>query len=220
MILNNSYFVNEIFIPHAKPSVTDNVTAISADLLYFIQEYETECLFKSLGFSLYKEFLSNLDETKPSYIKDGADEKWNKLLNGTEYVDSSGKPCIWKGIRRKTGETYNKSFLADYVYYHYEKSADDDRVGVGNVKQNAENAEIVNKAPKVVAAWRRFFKLVQGGCYEHTFISNNFGEGVDWIGSGEEKSLYDFIYDMNLLDNTNYQNFNPYMFTNINQFGI
>ena len=89
MIIDNTYFIDEIFIPHAKPSITDNVTAISSDISSFIKTYEKDCLIKCLGYKLYQELLSRLDNTKPTLIKDGSDEKWNKLVNGGEYTDSN-----------------------------------------------------------------------------------------------------------------------------------
>lgn len=220
MIIDNTYFIDEIFIPHAKPSITDNVTAISSDISSFIKTYEKDCLIKCLGYKLYQELLSQLDNTKPTLIKDGSDEKWNKLVNGGEYTDSNGELQYWKGLRNKTGETYNKSFIADYVYYFYEKSSDDDRVGTGNVKQESKNSIVVSKTPKVVAAWRRFFEAVQGRSYFPVVIERSLGLGVDWYGSNQEKTLYCFIKDMNELDKLNYPDFKPHSFTNINQFGI
>ena len=220
MIIDNAYFIDEIFIPHAKPSITDNVTAISSDILSFIKNYETDCLIKCLGYKLFKEFYSQVDSTKLNKLKDGVDVKWDRLMNGYEYTDANGEETEWKGIRQKQGENYNKSFIADYVYYFYEKSTDDDRVGVGNVKQEAKNSTSVSKTPKVVAAWRRFFEAVQGRSYFPVIVERSFGVGVDWFGSNREKTLYDFINDMNNLDKLNYPDFKPHSFTNINQFGI
>lgn len=220
MIIDNTYFIDEIFIPHAKPSITDNVTAISSDLLSFIKTYERDCLIKCLGYKLFKEFYSQLDSTKTNGLKEGADAKWDKLLNGFEYVNQSGEETEWKGIRQKQGDVYNKSFIADYVYYFYEKSADDDRVGTGNVKQESKNSMVVSKTPKVIAAWRRFFESVQGRSYFPVVIERSFGVGIDWYGSNQEKTLYDFIKDMNSFDESNYPGFKPHAFFNMNQLGI
>ena len=40
MIIDNTYFVNEIFIPHAKPSVTDSVTGVAEAMISYIDMYE------------------------------------------------------------------------------------------------------------------------------------------------------------------------------------
>ena len=226
MIIDNGYFIDEIFIPHAKPSITDDVTAISADMTSFIENYSEEALVKCLGYALFKEFSSELDINAPNGLKVTAATKWNDLLNGKEYTDTSGKLVYWKGIRYKTGEVYNKSFLADYTYYKYEKSEDDDRTSVGNVKQQAKNADVVSKTPKVVAAWRRFVKAVQGEKPLPTAVVKNFcGRewigGIDWYGNQDEYvSLYKFINDSNKLVPDTYANFRPFYFGNINNFGI
>jgi len=220
MILKNSYFIDEIFIPHAKSSITDDVTAVSQDLISFMGLYEEECLIKCFGYPLYKQFKDNLDDTKPNGLKDDADEKWDWLLNGKEYNMPNGKPTRWRGLRWKNGSEYNKSLIADYVYYNYEKSDDDDRVGVGNVKQEAANAKIVSKTPKVIAAWRRFFEAVVGGCEQPNYVSNSFGNGIDWFGSNPEKPLNVFIREMNDVDKTTYEDFTPFPFKNANQFGF
>ena len=217
MIIDNSYFVNEIFIPHAKPSISDDVTAVSADITSFIDTYSKECLIKCLGYALFKEFSEQLDFSKPNGLKDGANAKWDKLLNGHEE---------WKGIRYKTTSEYNKSFLADYVYYFYEKSEDDDRVGIGNVKQSGKNSTLVSKTPKVVAAWRRFFNAVQGGQYFPSIYTMTMpvlgvnGFGIDWLAQSEEMTLYKYIKDTNTATPDTYVAFKPFSFTNANQFGI
>ncbi len=229
MIIDNTYLINEIFIPHAKPSVTGDLTAVPGDMVSFIETYEAEALLKCLGYPLYKQFTDQLDSTQTDGLKTTADAKWDSLLNGTEYIDAvSGKTVYWPGIRRKTGEIYNKSFLAEYVYFHYEKSQDDDRTGVGNVHEKAKNAVVVSKTPKVVAAWRRFVEQVQGTCYEPLFITggntNNFTAGytnirfgIDWFGQmSKTKSLYTFLKDKA----TDYPDFEPTHFANQNQFGI
>lgn len=226
MIIDNGYFIDEIFIPHAKPSITDDVTAISADITSFIETYSREALIKCLGYALFKEFSAQLDPNAPNGLISGADAKWNDLLNGKEYTDPAGNLVYWKGIRHKTGNTYNKSFLADYTYFFYEKSEDDDRTGVGNVKQQAKNADVVSKAPKVIAAWRRFVRDVQGescvpSLIRHEFLGVRTIYGIDWFGqNSHEVSLYKFINDSNTETPDTYAKFFPFYFTNINQFGI
>lgn len=225
MIIDNTYFVDEIFLPHAKPSVTDDITAVSNDITSFINTYSEECLNKCLGFALFKEFSSQLDKEQTNGLKTTADDKWNKLLNGTEYTLSDGELVHWKGIRSKTGDTYNKSFLADYVYYFYEKNDDDDRVGIGNVKQVGKNAVSVSKTPKVISAWRRFFNAVQGGSVFpsiYTMQSNRgvCGLGIDWMQQNQEITLYKFITDTNETTPGTYDKFKPFAFTNANQFDL
>jgi hypothetical protein len=219
-IVNNTYFANEIFLPHAKPSISDDVTAIDADITAFIETYEEEVLVRCLGYALYKLFVAQLDSNQPNGLIVGAAAKWDELLNGTEFTDSEGELVKWKGIRYKTGSVYNKSFIADYIYYQYEKSVDDSRVGVGNVKEQAANAEMVSKAPKVVAAWRRFIKAVKGTENTPIFIDSVLGYGIDWKGKTNDVTLYSFITKKNEDDPLTYPNYRPENFTNMNQFGI
>lgn len=226
MIVDNSYFINEIFIPHAKPSITDNVLDIDAELVSFIEVYSSDCLVKCLGYSLFKEFENNLDSTAANGLKSGAEEKWNELLNGKEYLDKYNKKVYWPGIREKVGAEYKMSFIADYVYYMFEESNDSSRAGVGNVKEQSENAQIVSKTPKVIFAWRRFFEKVVGKeilpvTYCGGAYSYESGIGVDWYGiSQHKKSLYQFIMDSNANDPDTYKDFSPYPFKNKNQFGF
>lgn len=222
-IINNTYFVDEIFIPHAKPSITDNVTGISAEIVSFINTYEKECLIKTLGYKLYSEFEAQLDSTKPNGLKVDAPAKWNDLLNGKTYTKTNGDEAHWSGIRQKnlsSSDIYDRSFIADYVYFFYEKSTDDDRVGVGNVQQEAANALKVSKTPKVVAAWRRFFETVQGSdCPPAVYFKSN-GVGVDWLTGNGLVTLYEFITDSNLIVADTYANWKPTYFVNMNQFGL
>jgi len=41
-IINNTYFTNELYIPHAKPSITDKVKAVSLNINSFISKYENK----------------------------------------------------------------------------------------------------------------------------------------------------------------------------------
>ena len=61
MIIDNTYFKGEIYIPHAKPSVVSVGDGVSDEIITFINEYEKEALLSCLGFQLYKEFVSNID---------------------------------------------------------------------------------------------------------------------------------------------------------------
>ena len=43
MIIDNTYFIDEIYISHAKPSITDDVTQVENDIMNFIDEYSRDC---------------------------------------------------------------------------------------------------------------------------------------------------------------------------------
>lgn len=221
-IINNTYFVGKLFLPHATPSITDDVTEVASSILDFIDEYENECLVKCLGYKLAKEFTDQLDSNEANGLKSGVDVKWDHLLNGREYTDPSGELVKWPGVRFKSkpsGE-YNRSFLANYVYYYYESDQNEDRVGVGNVQQKAENASIRSKTPKVIKAWREFYKMVQDHNAEPRIIQKFGGVGIDWYGHSGISSLYRFINDSNVLAANTYEDFRPSIWYNKNQAGI
>ena len=121
MIIDNTYFKGEIYIPYAKPSVNGIADGVSEDVFTFINEYEQEALMNCLGYRLYKEFSEQIDSTQENLLKANADSKWDLLLNGGEYTDPKGDLVYWAGIRYKNpgSQTYS-SFLAYYVYFFYE----------------------------------------------------------------------------------------------------
>lgn len=223
MIIDNTYFVGKRYIPHAKPSITDNVTAIAADIKDFIHDYEVECLTKCLGYSLARDFISKLDSTKPNGLIDGADEKWDSLLNGKEYTTPNGDLVKWEGIRQKsppTNPTYNRSFLTDYVYFWYEKKDHQIRSGSGTQVNRSKNAETILPTDAVTKAMRDFINTVQGRDISPAVIETRFGIGVDWFQGGQPITLYKFINDSNTLTVDTYPNFNPKKWNMPNVFGI
>ncbi len=234
MIVNNVYFKNDIYLPHAKVSATDAVKDVESKLDDYIDHYEQDCLFKCFGSILYTEFIATLDDTETTFIKSGEDAKWGYLLNGLSYTNPNGDDVIWKGIRQKTislgsstvPSVYDKSFLADYIYYHYESNDYITRANAGSVKSKSANAITVAPTQKVVKAWRKFVRLVQGDSEANPYFYkesavNLGGLGVDYYqGNGTEVSLYQFINDQNELVEDTYANFEPKHWGNINQFGM
>jgi len=224
MIIDNTYFIGSLYIPHANPSISDDVEAVESDVTEFINDYTREALIKCLGYQLFKELEDELDPTQANGLDSGAAAKWNDLLNGKEYTDpSSSLTVYWRGIRYKSISTgdYNRSFLANYVYFYYEQDDYVTRSDVGHAIEVAKNAEIVAPTNKVVKAWRTFVKLVQG---EET-IPQSYDKlgmfGVDWYSQGgAEVSLYKFINDSNQIVEDTYAEFTPKVWNNINQFGI
>lgn len=231
MIVNGAYFIGDIYLPYAKPGVTSGVSDVENDIKIFINEYEVECLEKCLGLSLFNEFADNLDTTESDYIKDGSDTKWNQLLNGHSYTNPNGDEVVWKGIRRKTKELgvddsdeYNKSFLADYIYFFHEKSNFVKRAGIGQVKIDGANSTEADPTHKAVKAWNRFVETVQGEVKPNIYVkSGQFGGGaVDWF-TGQDNgkvTLYRFIEDMNQLQENTYPNFKPKNWSLINSAGM
>jgi len=222
MIINNTYFKGEIYLPQAKPGITSNVTEVDGEILDFIYDYSESCLEYCLGLELFLDFKDNLDNKKENGLKDLADPKWDLLLNGHIYNDINGNKKRFKGIRYKSGreDCYDRSFLAYYVYFFYESNQFIQTVGIGDVKPKVKNAEVVSPSFKVTKAWRRFYKMVQGETNAPILYKSNHGCGVDYFRNKGESTLYGFINDMNKIDETNYPNFDPKDWNNINQYGI
>lgn len=224
MIIDNTYFKNEIYIPHAKPSVVKGVVSVSNEIDAFINKYTEDCLIKCLGYPLFKEFASQLDFAEDNGLKPTADAKWDDLLNGKEYTDANGLETRWRGIRyqnfNETDSPYDMSFLAYYVYFYYERNADTGNAGVGQSKAQAKNADRVSPNQKITFAWQNFFEIVQDKTFFPTIYENRNGLGIDWQGMNTEQTLYSFINYMNELDPATYPNFTPKNWSNINQFGI
>lgn len=224
MITNNTYYVNEIYIPHAKPSISSDVTTVSAELDAFIDEYERECLIKSLGFQLFTLFDAELDADETNGLKVTADAKWNELLNGKTYTNPAGDLVTWRGIRfkAKVTDTLNsRSFLANYVFYNYEQNADVFRTGVGYVKGKAKNAVERSPAPRAINAFRKMVDMIQGRQFKKELIVGRFGYGIDYYYENVEITLYQFINDMNDAVADTYPDFKPGGWNvHKNQFGI
>lgn len=224
MITNNTYYKNNIYIPHAKPSITSDVTTVSAELDDFIEKYERECLIKSLGIELFVLFSLELDSTQTNGLKGTADAKWNDLLNGKIYTDPAGKLVEWRGIRFKAKQADtlpSVSFLANFVYYNYESNFEGFRTGVGVVEPKAKNAERMSPAKKVTDAWREMVEMIQGKTVSSTAIINHNGLGIDFYDENQEVSLYKFIEDSNKLVADTYPSFKKgYWEEATNRFGL
>jgi hypothetical protein len=220
MIIDNSYFKGEIYLPFSAPSVSDETKKVEGDVIEFINDYAREVLLKSLGTTLFIEFEAQLDSEEENGLIDGADSKWDDLLNGVAYTNPEGDDVIWRGIRFKSKSTgvYNRSFIANYVYFYYESDAFITRSSIGNQIQMGKNAETIIPNQKVVKSWNKFVELVQGCEVKPSIVR---GIGIDYFNAGgSDVSLYKFINDSNTLAEDTYEGFNPKTWGAINQFGI
>lgn len=225
MIINNSYFTGDIYIPHAKPSITDDVSGVENEILSFIEDYERECLLNCLGYELFIEFEKNLDSTQPDGLSGDADSKWHDLLNGKEYqYPDSGGTKIWRGLRYKSNPSkdYNKSLIAYYVYFFYERYDYITRSDAGHQQPESKNSERVSPTLKVVTAWNKFVDHVQG---RENKPKVDFKSGyaiVDYFDPSVnlDVSLYDFIRNSNELQEDTYKGFKPKNWSRMNRYGI
>jgi hypothetical protein len=224
-VTNNTFYINELYIPHAKPSVTSDVTSISAELDRFILKYERECMLKCFGPQLFKEFYDEIDSTETNGLDSGADQKWVDLMNGLEYADpQNGKTISWRGLRFKESSadgSPTRSLLANYVYFFYEKNYEFFRTGIGHVIPKGKNVLVQDPAPKVVSAWNEMVEMIQGRGVIGKTIKGRFGVGVDFYGDNREVDLYKFIRDQRLIEGDDYYaDFLPNNWERINKFDL
>lgn len=230
MIINNTLFVDEYYIPHARPSITNDITTVDAKASNFISKYVRECLIKTLGTRMAVELISNLEEGSTdisNVLKSTADQKWRDLVYGVVYTNPQGESREWRGILYKEfGADVYKSFLVPYVYWHYEQNADSFQGGAAIATPNVKNARVASASPKVTKAFRDFVTHVQGLSWRPDVFSRNGAIGVDWYlgGAVEEISLYQYITDMsNVKTNTDLDKFEKFQgqrWEMPNQFGI
>jgi len=231
MIIDKTYFKGEIYLPYIRSNISDEVSSEESDVLEFINDYSREVLLRSLGTTLFIEFESQLDDQTPTGLIAGSPEKWNKLLNGSIYVDKDGNDRIWRGIRYKSmsNGNYDRSFIANYVYFFFESNSFITRSGIGNQIEQGANSESIVPNQKVSKAWNKFVSNVQGNLsrglklgLDYRVIQRRIGLGIDyWLDAGgQDASLYQFIDETNEVTPDTYANFNGEIFEELNQFGI
>ena len=225
MIINNTYFSNNLYLPHAKSSLTDAVKDVPNKVQDYIDDYVPECLIECLGSLLGEEFIAKLDSEEANGLIAGTEAKWDELLNGKTYTNPKGDEVVWKGIRRKSSAAseYNRSFLANYVFFFYESNDSETRSAVGSVRLEAANAIRVSSGRKAIKAWREFVQLVQGddGTSTAFFKEGQYGGlGIDYSIASPKINLYKFIEDSNELVADTYAEFKPKVWVQMNQLSI
>ncbi len=207
MITPRSHYYNgKIAIPNAKDTAPNsNLLGNSSELDLFREQFERDVLTKCFGYTLYKEFQSNLEIVSPATeqtLKSGAASKWSDLLYGKEY-QIDGKTYYWKGLINN-----EESLISFYVFHHYLKKNLESYTGIGLVKEEGKNSTHVSPRRLYVDSYNWFYTWSIGNYYD----SNTSEYGI--------KSLYQFICDMNDLDPTTYSNWMPHNFSKLNIMGI
>lgn len=171
--------------------------SIKTQLVIFIQKYEQEALRLVLGDCLYADLMAQLelddaeDGVRYWKLKEDADAKWGKLLNGDSYEVSSivypittvgcggcgccGGNCgkhYWDGILRMVATVLDEdnedvpvieSILAPYIYRQWAMSKRTLNFGVGEGTGDAQTAIMSNTKHKRIDAWNQFVKDVAYG---------------------------------------------------------
>lgn len=210
MITTGEYFVGEILVSNALDKAPNsNLLGNGLSLKQFIARYEPDVLTRLFSYSLYKLFSDQFDKPQSGQwtLKSGVDAKWDELLNGKEY-QIGGVDVKWQGLVFKDGtvnEGIEQSLIAYYVYGKFIEATEFTHSGVGMQTELSKNSDRANARSKVAMAFNSFYDLAIG---EGTYYNDVYYFDCHYNNSGY-RSLYDFLRDMNALDNTTYPNWNP-----------
>lgn len=156
-LIDISYFNGDIIIPNLNK---DDGDSFETD---YIAKYQKEYLQKCLGYAMYNEFETALDETTPA-------AKWTNLKDGEDYtveIDGETITTRWNGL-------VNEELVSPIAYYVYFKWLKENYVqltGVGVGVSDKENATNYSPNFKAVHAWNKYIELT-GNIKSYTYREN------------------------------------------------
>lgn len=101
-LIDKSYFFGDITVAQKSDP------AVTADLQWFIDEYEPKLMLSLLGYELYRDFKAGLQE-------DPIPQKWLDLLYGKEYTNSTGKLTKWEGLLQVADTLNPGTYIPDDI---------------------------------------------------------------------------------------------------------
>lgn len=144
-----------------------------------ISEFEEDALRLILGECLYEDFKNQFILGADGYtLNPDADEKWSWLLNGRTYdfdgvktypcgcgcIKSNCKTMSFSGIIKKydvtTTKSFEKNYLAYYIYYNWKTINETVTAGTGEQIPEVKNSTTVYNKKKRYNAWNRFVDFV------------------------------------------------------------
>lgn len=221
MIITNSDFYGEFYLPQAKPSLVPE-NSVSEKVTDYIEEYSFECILRCFGYVLAEEFASKIDDSQPNGLIVGAEQKWDDLLNGKSYV-KDGKDFKWRGLKFVLAGTQKvKSLIVPYVFYKFQSHIQTTSSPTGEKKVRSKGSEIADASYVLSRSWNKFVDQVQKKQPDKIYIQNTFGLGVDYYNSNVNQyvTLNEFIMDTNNESPDTYENYNPEIFKRIDSLGI
>ena len=140
-LIDNSYFTGEINLPG------ELLTGSFATIDSYIEKYEKNFLIKLLGYTAYKDFITN-----PA--------TYAGLINGAEYTTQYNglKTVRWNGLVNDD----LISPIAYYVYYHFMRDLATNTSNMGVTLPNSENSSVVSMSHKLIFAWNAMMDLYGG----------------------------------------------------------
>lgn len=178
IILDNTYFQGELYLPNLKKTsstvgVAAMLQAVGENTLeWFIDKYELEFLYQILGRKLTESFVKGLKE-------DPQDEIWINLKKAL-VVES---------------ESFKYSPIANYVFFFISRRGRTQTTINGEVKGTQSFAENVDDSDKLSKVWNDM-------CYQASFFKNNFLLPNWFIYKEYGDSSYDYsnLEPINALD--------------------
>src|SRR5690554_897597 len=172
MLTQITHFHTDVFVENLNDCIEQNPA-----LWLSIGIYEKEALIASLGECVYDELVSQLEyneDIKKYVLKEDSDEKWGWLLYGRTYdydgrkVYSCGCGCsstnckkisfdgIIQTYRLSDETTFERNYLAYYIYYNFKTINESVTAGSGEQIINVQNAMHVYNKKKRYNAWNRY----------------------------------------------------------------
>ena len=143
-LIDWSFFIYPINIPNIDPFNGRN-NSNSEKLNSIILSREEECLSILLGYTLYKELI-----TEPLTAR------MLQLKYGAEYTDENGILQKWRGLIN--GKV---SLIAYYIYYYYQQSDATRFTGIGTIIPTSQIGKSVSPGDSMIYAWNLFSDSVK-----------------------------------------------------------
>lgn len=146
-LIDITYFYNHLLVAQK----SDATVIETIDLL--ISELEPKILGDLLGYELYKAYKAGIA------VLPTPDAKWTNLRDGVEYTNRQNRLTKYRGFKFVEG-TAKKSFIANYVYWHYMEIGETDTTGTGEKKSDNVNAVNASPVAKQVKAWNEMVDMI------------------------------------------------------------
>lgn len=201
------------FIPNsndlsARPSGVDNS---KTSVAYFIDVYERELLISFLGIELYNELVTIYPD-----IESVGNEKWFKLVNGTDYIKDDIK-YRFEGLKGYNGN----SLISAFVFCKYLENDNSYYSTSGTVKLNSDNSSNFDPTQKYISAFSDFLDKYQDEQNEsnYPFISR-CGTYIDYYVINDNKSGLVSLETYLKHNESDFEGYNFNRYERLNSFGV
>jgi len=180
-LIDYTYFAQDVNIP-----VSSNAT-LSAPVTEAIARYEPEILKMLLGYKLYSEMMAAYNASINTLNPVTLPDIWNNFINGPEFeFELNGQTVTeyWIGLKNSS----KISLIANYVYFMHRSNTDTKYSGIGEVKSNAENSQVVSPRVKMVNAWNKMIELYGETNYYYFPVLNS-----EYRHFNDSPSAYNFL---------------------------